>query len=962
MGTTGDEGNIFCMNCGASIPSTAKYCFNCGTKLQVIGPAPVEAQSKPVKTSAPSKSRALKPTILGALIVIAVVSAAALLIKRGGDGDVINVPSVDTVNLRVHWSGCCGTVTRNPAGTSTSPSDCPDTGGCTYTYDPGTSVALTASGTSDEYVFVGWSGACNGVEDCVLRMDVDKEVTAAFETPAPPVRITETYVAKSPATGAIMKFYVLNTDGTKGDLLATGTEDAGRSYSASLTTGPDDQILVEASGGSFMDEATGAFVTLKDSDVLTAVFPTGTTSVTVTFLAHMAATRARALASAGIPIGEAVFSSNIGVAQQYNLASIIDIAPAAPNDPTQIAAATREERNYGLVLAGMAQAAKSLNVRTIDLAASLASDIADGLLDGKKSGSAVTIRTIAGGSVPLISSTGTADLQSAINTFIASPNNKITKAQMSIPLQAMTVGVNVPFGFYATSTVLPAAVTGQPYSYKLLATGGTPPYHWKLKEGSSLPGQLRLLDDGTITGTAPVLASGTDMRIAGPIKVIVADSGNPKGTDELELFLTIVSPPPTLKLTEATCVVNAQCSVQVATATGGSPPYSFRSEPLAGPPLALSVNMDGFLTGKPAAATNVALPKTYTYGICVVDMIASSSCDKTTVTVIKGITIKGVVTDSRTTEPIGDAKISISFKNQEGKEESITAISEFDGSYSVDISKIDSATVAAEAQVGLKRYKPFKGDYVNLEPGHDNIIDIALDPLLGMELRGKITDKDTGELIVGAAIKIAYQDERGKDSFITASSSETPIDKYGNNYVVFLPDYLPSNVIVNVDGGEKYLPASANVFIDTGLLERNTFGMQHFELTPLSEKLVMIDSALTHLGDDSFAGSINSQFQRSAQGTSYTHQFTIPAAQLGFSGAKLFITSRGAELNNPLNINGKSVGSLCCSPGDGSFGKLYWTFDPATVLREGQNTISVNSVIGESYDDFEFTQVMIEFS
>lgn len=65
-----------------------------------------------------------------------------------------------------------------------------------------------------------------------------------------------------------------------------------------------------------------------------------------------------------------------------------------------------------------------------------------------------------------------------------------------------------PSPLSVTTTILPKAVTGTPYSTKLQATGGTPPYTWALAlfpgqtAASVLPTGLAFASDGTISGTA----------------------------------------------------------------------------------------------------------------------------------------------------------------------------------------------------------------------------------------------------------------------------------------------------------------------------------------------------------------------------------------------------------------------------------------------------------------------------
>ena len=51
-----------------------------------------------------------------------------------------------------------------------------------------------------------------------------------------------------------------------------------------------------------------------------------------------------------------------------------------------------------------------------------------------------------------------------------------------------------------TTTSIPDATNGVPYSFQLQASGGTPPYTWSITSGT-LPTGLSLASDGTISGT-----------------------------------------------------------------------------------------------------------------------------------------------------------------------------------------------------------------------------------------------------------------------------------------------------------------------------------------------------------------------------------------------------------------------------------------------------------------------------
>jgi hypothetical protein len=76
------------------------------------------------------------------------------------------------------------TVSVGGTGTVTGPGiSCPPT--CQVTVNPGTSITL-AQTPGQFYAFGGWGGACGGTGTCVVTMDADRTVTAAFKDKAAP--------------------------------------------------------------------------------------------------------------------------------------------------------------------------------------------------------------------------------------------------------------------------------------------------------------------------------------------------------------------------------------------------------------------------------------------------------------------------------------------------------------------------------------------------------------------------------------------------------------------------------------------------------------------------------------------------------------------------------------------------------------------------------------------------------
>lgn len=81
--------------------------------------------------------------------------------------------------------------------------------------------------------------------------------------------------------------------------------------------------------------------------------------------------------------------------------------------------------------------------------------------------------------------------------------------------QSVTLPLTIGMPLQITTTSLPMAMQGQPYSFQLAATGGMPPYQWS---GSGLPSGLTINSSGLISGTPS--ASG-----AFSVSVICIDAG-----------------------------------------------------------------------------------------------------------------------------------------------------------------------------------------------------------------------------------------------------------------------------------------------------------------------------------------------------------------------------------------------------------------------------------------------------
>ena len=88
-------------------------------------------------------------------------------------------------------------------------------------------------------------------------------------------------------------------------------------------------------------------------------------------------------------------------------------------------------------------------------------------------------------------------------------------------------------GLQITTTSLPAATEGSPYSQQLSASGGNPPLKWA--KTAALPKGLKLSKSGLLSGTvSSKVAPGTYT-----VSVKVSDASKPKQTATATLHLTI---------------------------------------------------------------------------------------------------------------------------------------------------------------------------------------------------------------------------------------------------------------------------------------------------------------------------------------------------------------------------------------------------------------------------------------
>jgi hypothetical protein len=236
-------------------------------------------------------------------------------------------------------------------------------------------------------------------------------------------------------SGAVIKGPVANANvtafsisgGQISSMVGSTTTDANGNFSMGVGNyaGP---LMLQVSGGSYKDEATGTSMSMAQGDVMTAVIPSiAANSVTggiqITPVTAMAQSFAQNM-NGGMTATN-ISAANAAMGNYFSISDVLHVAPMNPLIPGSGTGATQDARNYGMTLAAMSQYAKSLNMAASSaMVTALMNDASDGMMDGKKGGIAVSMSmgTMMGTTV-MASNTGTGGLASAMTTFMNSSSN-----------------------------------------------------------------------------------------------------------------------------------------------------------------------------------------------------------------------------------------------------------------------------------------------------------------------------------------------------------------------------------------------------------------------------------------------------------------------------------------------------------------------------------------------------------
>jgi hypothetical protein len=181
--------------------------------------------------------------------------------------------------------------------------------------------------------------------------------------------------SKGLISGGTVKVYAIDSNGQKGSLLGSTTTDSNGHYSIEIIY--DGPVLVEITGGTYIDEATGETKDLAEP--LRAALPhtSGDVDVAVTPLTEIAV---RIAESSGSMDSTKIGDANDLISQILG-DDIISTLPTDCEDTAEFSAASEAEKNYALLLAAISQMSETSGQELPDVLDEFEEDLADMEMD-----------------------------------------------------------------------------------------------------------------------------------------------------------------------------------------------------------------------------------------------------------------------------------------------------------------------------------------------------------------------------------------------------------------------------------------------------------------------------------------------------------------------------------------------------------------------------------------------------
>ena len=334
-------------------------------------------------------------------------------------------------------------------------------------------------------------------------------------------------VIKGPVSGATLTVYALNTDGTYGAVLGTGTTDATGNFSFSLTAPHTGPAALVATGGTYTSETTGATVSGAGSSLCAMAIDlsAGATGLVITPLSDMVCARAAALAAGGTPLPTAIADADTFVMSIYGLTG----RPETLRPSFTAGALCTDAGKLAMVLAALDKLRTGLAGGSDALYTALSSDIADGTFDGLSGGAAVPL---GGGTLPFTA--GSTDFVGALTSVAPSVFTGATGADILTGGTCATTGLGAvspaSVGLEATSSgaMSTLAVGGKQFLFVAARTKGVEKVDVTDPAAPIVLGTADGWCGAAACAPSPTLASHFPTSTIGGAQIIVGLPGGPQ--------------------------------------------------------------------------------------------------------------------------------------------------------------------------------------------------------------------------------------------------------------------------------------------------------------------------------------------------------------------------------------------------------------------------------------------------
>ncbi|OIQ91986.1 hypothetical protein GALL_261220 [mine drainage metagenome] len=246
-----------------------------------------------------------------------------------------------------------------------------------------------------------------------------------------------------PVNGATVAAYSIS-NGAKGVLLANATTDAAGHFTLDLGSYAG-AVMLQVSGGSYLDDATGATTPMASGTVMTAVVQSigaggALEGIQITPVTSMAQVYAQGMSGgmtdANIATANAALGNYFGITGSSDL---LHTVPIDPRDGGSGIGVPQASVNYGMVMAAMSQYANAQGLTNPSaVITAYMNDAGDGVMNGLNSGAQVMMG--GGGMAAMSAFAGTSGLASAMSSFVSSAQNQsgVTAAQMQDLMSNLT--------------------------------------------------------------------------------------------------------------------------------------------------------------------------------------------------------------------------------------------------------------------------------------------------------------------------------------------------------------------------------------------------------------------------------------------------------------------------------------------------------------------------------------------